>query len=527
MEDIGFRGAGSRFNSRFTEDDAAGLAKQLNDLAQGVQAGLPMPYIGEGQVVSYIPGGSQIYQTDDNFQRAGGQTYFNQFKCVVSEKSVAGGGTVWALQVVNGTVVYEDEHQAMQESMTVVAPTVPSTVQIVDGSNPSSIFMNNGGYYELVEGKDWGVYLIQLRSNDRVKFRNYVYVADTDTFVYPSGDFVAYSAEDVPSGLDAPRTAYSMQVLEVAFITWNEDTSDFSVSQELIGSQTIPSVDKPVPFEVEVINRNADPSTAPLWAARVAKGVVMSPPDVDACINVEWIKSIEDGSVGAYDDSLWCDNGGAYEYLDNSTDYDVYLFRITLSSTGETYYKLWLGTSSDFVDSCPVELPSGIAPSGDYVAQAIHIASMTQPYSADAWNVEQVVQGTVSFPAYVPDVCTPFKVRKTSSSGGSTDYEVCEGTVNNIVPSNIADPITVADGDEAYVWIVVGVGTGTPPLFPDPENVTVDSGASIPTDTDAESYIGIAHIQTDGTVSPLVRGSVWASRIKVGDDDAVYYYAGI
>jgi hypothetical protein len=59
MEDLGFSGAGSRSNSRF-EAGSPIQAKQLNDLAAGLQTGQPMPYLGEGPVVSFTPGGSLI-----------------------------------------------------------------------------------------------------------------------------------------------------------------------------------------------------------------------------------------------------------------------------------------------------------------------------------------------------------------------------------------------------------------------------------------------------------------------------------
>lgn len=59
MEDVGFQGTGSRFGSRF-ESGSPILAKQLNDLATGIQSSLPMPYLGEGTSVSFVPGGSLI-----------------------------------------------------------------------------------------------------------------------------------------------------------------------------------------------------------------------------------------------------------------------------------------------------------------------------------------------------------------------------------------------------------------------------------------------------------------------------------
>lgn len=127
------------------------------------------------------------------------------------------------------------------------------------------------------------------------------------------------------------------------------------------------------------------------------------------------------------------------------------------------------------------------------------------------------------------DACEyPFQVHKDSEAEGVATYSVCEGMVNNIIPSNITDTFDVVVGEEAFIWVAVG-NTGTAPYinFPDPDNVTLDSGATVPTDTDALGYIAIAHIQTDGTVAQLVTGSVWASRIKIGTNTAQYFYAGV
>jgi len=67
MDDIGFQGTGSRFGSRF-ESGSPILAKQLNDLATGIQSSLPMPYLGEGASVSFVPGGSIITSNPADFK---------------------------------------------------------------------------------------------------------------------------------------------------------------------------------------------------------------------------------------------------------------------------------------------------------------------------------------------------------------------------------------------------------------------------------------------------------------------------
>lgn len=61
--DLGFNGSGSRFNSRFGSGEPI-LAKQLNDLASGIQSALTMPYLGEGSSISFTSGGTIITPLD-------------------------------------------------------------------------------------------------------------------------------------------------------------------------------------------------------------------------------------------------------------------------------------------------------------------------------------------------------------------------------------------------------------------------------------------------------------------------------
>ena len=61
MDDIGFQGTGSRFNTRFGAGEDI-YASQLNGLAAGIQSALGMPYLGAGSSVSFMPGGNIITQ---------------------------------------------------------------------------------------------------------------------------------------------------------------------------------------------------------------------------------------------------------------------------------------------------------------------------------------------------------------------------------------------------------------------------------------------------------------------------------
>ena len=527
MEDQGFNGAGSRFNSRF-ESGTPILAKQLNDLSAGVQASLPMPYLGDGSIVSYTPGGSLITPTDNDIGKGTAGGYLNQFHCELY-KDVA--TDEWRLQIVNGTLIFGNEHQAEQETMTVVAPTVPSTVTIVDGGDSSSAYMNNGGYYVIDTAADYGVYLFQIQSNDAKKFINYVYVASTDDYNYPSTDFVAYGGSgQEPKGISVPLTDWTLQVLSIAYITYDLEAHSYSLSQELIGSQTLPAIQPPIQFKVDVINREQDITAAPNWTLRVARGTVMYSPELPStCIGVEWINDIDSNCgpyTGAYADSRWTNNGGGIEGLDNSVDYDVYLFKIT--QAGADDYVLWVGPNGDYTEACPVVLPTNITPSGDYVAQSIHIASVTQPTTADVWVVEQIAQGTLTFPPPTPvPAGHPFKVTVTSSDHGSTfDYSVQTGAVNNKVPTNILDVIHTS-GEDIAIYLKIG-NTGSGGTFPDPANITVEhcSPGSFPDSEFDYAYVLLAYA-AGFEINQIVTGSLWGDRIQAGSAQAFYYFARV
>jgi hypothetical protein len=100
MEDIGFNGSGSKFNSRF-ESGGPIYAKQLNDLSYGIQAGLPMPYLGEGPSVSFTPGGALITGTRSNTDVTAPVKTFQQFEMRTAVDAESGNQV---LQIAKGTV---------------------------------------------------------------------------------------------------------------------------------------------------------------------------------------------------------------------------------------------------------------------------------------------------------------------------------------------------------------------------------------------------------------------------------------
>ena len=116
----------------------------------------------------------------------------------------------------------------------------------------------------------------------------------------------------------------------------------------------------------------------------------------------------------------------------------------------------------------------------------------------------------------------PFLVTHVSTSGGNSTYTIQSGTVNNLVPGNIASSITVATAAN-HVWVRVPYLS---PNFPDTTNFEWNIGTTLPTDTDTDGYIKVASVN-GATVTQFVTGSLISDRIKLGTLTAKYYYSRV
>lgn len=123
-----------------------------------------------------------------------------------------------------------------------------------------------------------------------------------------------------------------------------------------------------------------------------------------------------------------------------------------------------------------------------------------------------------------PTTFHPFQVILDTETETERTYSIISGTVNNLVPQNIDDPITVGTSSY-YVYLKVPFVS---PNFPaNNTDFSWNIAATFPADTDAFAYIKVADINSDGSISQYVTGSVWAERLKVGTRTAVYYWAGV
>ena len=155
------------------------------------------------------------------------------------------------------------------------------------------------------------------------------------------------------------------------------------------------------------------------------------------------------------------------------------------------------------------------------------------------------------------DTCEhPFQFHPFKVSDGGEGFlyraNVCSGMVNNLVPLDEIGgqllPATIDFGPGAIVydrkiWLRLGTEAyaSSNPIFPVtdvtdayyPTMIYTDVGTDPdPVDTDEYCYIlmGVARNIGDPenfTIDQTISGSVWAERLKVGNRDALYYWAGV
>ncbi len=186
----------------------------------------------------------------------------------------------------------------------------------------------------------------------------------------------------------------------------------------------------------------------------------------------------------------------------------------------DPYYLNANSTPTPWADISNIEAARTAGALAFIPAFATPVVNDTVPRAFDTVPLKYSEEGGCTGDA--DDNMHPFKVNHVETSGGNSTYSIVSGTVNNVVPGNITDEITVSTG-EYEVWIKVPYASG---VFPATTGFEWDIGTPVPSDTDAEGYVRVATV--DGaTVTQYVTGSLWGDRIKMGDETATYYYARI
>ena len=156
------------------------------------------------------------------------------------------------------------------------------------------------------------------------------------------------------------------------------------------------------------------------------------------------------------------------------------------------------------------------------------------------------------------DSCKPLRVKYlgyTPTPDDTHTFNVCVGTVNNLVPQLKEDgvwvkldrvvdgaaspPVCVMNFTGGYTWIYLRVGKDSadpPTQFPAHETSEagypkIDSYGSEQTDDDDYAYILLAHgfANSDNvlTLYTDVENSLWTERFKCGTDTAVYWWSAV
>lgn len=120
------------------------------------------------------------------------------------------------------------------------------------------------------------------------------------------------------------------------------------------------------------------------------------------------------------------------------------------------------------------------------------------------------------------DSLHPFKV----IANGTGSYTVVTGAVNNSIPTNMT--ATLAYVGAGSVWVKCGYDA-TNKKFPDPADLEIAAGATLPASTTSDAYVLLATVNA-GEVNQIVTGSLWGDRIQIGSGgtaSAHYYFARV
>ena len=413
MDDIGFQGTGSRFNTRFGAGEDI-YASQLNGLAAGIQSALGMPYLGAGQSVSFVPGGNIIAGPSPVENAIGAAVnintslkYVNHYEIQVGTMfldsilvptptlKVAKGGNVWRPAASECVSEYRAD--------TIITD---GTLPVVSGANPASPWAANDGYIVITPGVLYYVYVFKLEVGDVSSFFIYVSTDGTLTSACPCPPPPGFSP---PVGVD-----YNLQGILLGTASIGA-TFLPSVSQHVVGSITWPNLGNITPeyvnhYEAKVTT--VDVEGSPTVVLKVGRGGNIWNPSINGEKNaLEKRVDVMTNSPEVYapvngsdTNSPWANDDG-YIVLEGVSVY-VYAYKVTSNAGATTDFYIYVSESSTLVDPVggQILLPSGItAPSGDYTVQGVRVADVVwNGLEGPPFYVSQRVVGSITWPDYVP-----------------------------------------------------------------------------------------------------------------------------
>lgn len=512
MDDIGFNGSGSRFNSRF-EAGSPIQAKQLNELSAAIQTSLPMPYLGEGPSVSFTPGGAIITQNQSRIESDAppAASIVQQYQMRVA--SVEGNEV---LQLAKGTVTFTQSnmprvrqggHNDQRQGWIGKVAVYGDGVSVVSGQG-DPLWMDGNGYYTFGNPGDY-----------------YVTISKFD---------ISQSNDDTDSELlnaEAPWISIFPAGDDIESIIFSETGPSLYVNKT--------NVQKMVGYDAMSTGLQGDWGNChTTWFNPVKWGYSVKLIGIVTATNVvgEGMKlTLDQHIVGPIDLQIPCLFNGTT--LCNQDD---------LTETNDPY-----------------NLNKDATPAWSLMANADTLNGMNSLVNAnDDWYQEFVGPADWTEQNYdykLPGSCAaqddgqtcehPFQFHPfvvPSEAGDLFRANVCSGMVNNLVPfdepgSGTLLPATIdfLINQDTYIYLRLGTEAyaSNNPVFPvtdqtNPYYPTIVQSQTTLTDTDEYCYIlmGVARNIGDPdtfTIDQTISGSVWAERLKIADNTAQYYWAGV
>jgi hypothetical protein len=444
MDDVGFQGTGSRFNTRFGSGEDI-YASQLNGLATGIQSALGMPYLGAGQSVSFVPGGNIITGPSPVENAIGaainitlGLKYVNHYEIQVGTMfldsvliptptlKVAKGGNIW--RPANSECVSELRADTIMTD---------GTITVVPGADPTSPWASNDGYIVITPGTVYYVYAFKLETAVATAFYIYVSTDGTLTSACPC---------PMPGGFSPPDIPYNFQGILLGTATY---TLPFFpvVDQKVVGSITWPNL--PSPTVAEYVNH---------WEAkyeviqiegvdtdivRIGRGGNVWNPSTTSDGNAHEKRAdviVSDGSVsvvtGTDTNSPWAsDNGYILPYGGVNTY--IYAFKVTYNNGNTSDFHIYAATSDTLLPAAggEVVLPAGLlpapAPAGQYTVQGLRVADIVWNGATEAphFYINQRVVGSITWPDYVPPYVPRQLEVKVTQDGDVYKLQIAKGGI--------------------------------------------------------------------------------------------------
>jgi len=511
MDDLGFNGAGSRFNARF-ESGSPILAKQLNDLAAGLQASLPIPYLGAGPSVSFTPGGSIIVDNTEKLTRTTPSAdLVQQFEMA----AVVVDGNA-RLRIAKGSVGFSQSnmprvrlggHSDQRQGWIGKVAVYGSGVSLTSGTGDPT-WMDGGGYYSFASP---GTYYVTIGKFD-----------------------ISQSNDDTDSELlnaEAPWVSIFKSGDDIEDIIFSETGPSLYVNKT--------NVQKMTGYDAASTGLSGDWGNChTTWFNPVKWGYAVKLIGIVTATNdpaLGMILSLDQHLVGPLDLQVPIHFNGTT--LCNQSDL----------TEAEDPYNLNKNSTpkwADIVNSATLSgMDSLVAANDDWYEEFVGPADWTE------LNYSYLVPASCA--AQDDNACEhPFQFHPFVVPSGAGDLfraNVCSGMVNNLVPWDDVGPgrlklpatIDFLINQDTYIYLRLGTEAyaSNNPIFP----VTDDTDEYYPTivqsqtalvDTDEYCYIlmGVARNIGDPenfTVDQTISGSVWAERLKVADNTATYYWAGV